>query len=185
MELGSLTNNFILDGQDNNSVSENVQELSTQIARPSVDAIGEFKVITSQYSADTGRSAGGVISVTTKLVQTSFMASRMNTCEIVCSMQTTSFRIDWEGENHSVFRINLAVISVDLSFANARFFFFDYEGTRIRLGCAENRYGSLAVEKAGTFLRILVRRFSSAVKSTNLKYGWDTVRTIRSSGSTL
>src|SRR5215831_15034874 len=62
----SLTNNFILDGQDNNSISENVQELSTQVARPSVDAIGEFKVITSQYSADTGRSAGGVVSVTTK-----------------------------------------------------------------------------------------------------------------------
>ena len=57
----SLTNDFILDGQDNNSISENVQELSTQVARPSVDAIGEFKVITSQYSADIGRSAGGVV----------------------------------------------------------------------------------------------------------------------------
>ncbi len=33
----SLQNNFVLDGIDNNSFSENVQELTTQIVRPSVD----------------------------------------------------------------------------------------------------------------------------------------------------
>jgi hypothetical protein len=37
----SLQNNFLLDGLDNNSISENVQELSTQVVRPSVDAIQE------------------------------------------------------------------------------------------------------------------------------------------------
>src|SRR5919202_5901764 len=31
----SLQNNFVLDGVDNNSISENVQELTTQVARPS------------------------------------------------------------------------------------------------------------------------------------------------------
>ena len=29
-----LENNFLLDGVDNNSISENVQELTTQVARP-------------------------------------------------------------------------------------------------------------------------------------------------------
>ena len=47
----SLQNNFLLDGLDNNSISENVQELTTQVSRPSVDSIGEFKVVTSAYSA--------------------------------------------------------------------------------------------------------------------------------------
>ena len=64
--MRSLANNFLLDGLDNNSISENVQELTTQVSRPSVDSIGEFKVVTSAYSAEFGRSPGAAISVTTK-----------------------------------------------------------------------------------------------------------------------
>ncbi len=41
--IRSLYNNFILDGQDNNSISTNVQEFSTQVSRPSIDSLGEFK----------------------------------------------------------------------------------------------------------------------------------------------
>jgi hypothetical protein len=62
----SLQNNFILDGVDNNTFSENVQELSTQAVRPSVDDIEEFKVITNPYSAEYGRSPGAAVVVTTK-----------------------------------------------------------------------------------------------------------------------
>ena len=62
----ALQNNFLLDGVDNNSISENVQELTTQVSRPSVDAIQEFKVVTSPYSAEYGRSPGAAISVSTK-----------------------------------------------------------------------------------------------------------------------
>ena len=39
----SLQNNFLLDGVANNSFSTNVQELTTQISRPSVDAISELR----------------------------------------------------------------------------------------------------------------------------------------------
>jgi Carboxypeptidase regulatory-like domain/TonB-dependent Receptor Plug Domain/TonB dependent receptor-like, beta-barrel len=62
----SLSNNFLLDGVDNNSISTNVQELTTQVSRPSIDAIQEFKVVTSPYSVEFGRSPGAAISVTTK-----------------------------------------------------------------------------------------------------------------------
>ncbi|PYT45190.1 MAG: TonB-dependent receptor, partial [Acidobacteria bacterium] len=62
----SLQNNFVLDGVDNNSFSENVQELTTQIVRPSVDAIQEFKIATNPYSAENGRSPGSLVTVTTK-----------------------------------------------------------------------------------------------------------------------
>ena len=54
----SLQQNFLLDGVDNNSISENVQELTSQVSRPSVDSIQEFKVVTSPYSAEYGRVAG-------------------------------------------------------------------------------------------------------------------------------
>jgi outer membrane receptor protein involved in Fe transport len=62
----SLQNNFMLDGVDNNSISTNVQELSTQVSRPSVDAINEFRVVTSAFAAEYGRAPGAAISVTTK-----------------------------------------------------------------------------------------------------------------------
>jgi hypothetical protein len=62
----SLQNNFMLDGVDNNSISTNVQELSTQVSRPSIDAIDEFKVVTSPFTAEYGRAPGGAIVVTTK-----------------------------------------------------------------------------------------------------------------------
>jgi TonB-dependent Receptor Plug Domain len=62
----SLQNNFLLDGVDNNSISTNVQELSTQVSRPSIDSIGEFKVVTSPFTAEYGRAPGGAIVVTTK-----------------------------------------------------------------------------------------------------------------------
>lgn len=62
----SLQNNFLLDGVDNNSISTNVQELTTQVSRPSIDAIQEFKVVTTPYAAEYGRSPGATVSVTTK-----------------------------------------------------------------------------------------------------------------------
>ena len=63
--IRQLENNFLLDGVDNNSISENVQELTTQVARPSVDALQEFKIITNPYSAEYSRG-GAVISVISK-----------------------------------------------------------------------------------------------------------------------
>src|SRR5262249_35699211 len=49
-------NNFMLDGIDNNS-----NDNAGAILRTSIDAIEEFKVQTSTYSAEFGRSAGAVI----------------------------------------------------------------------------------------------------------------------------
>lgn len=61
-----LQNNFLLDGIDNNSFSENLQELSVQVVQPPPDALQEFKIQTRTYSAEFGNSAGAVVNATIK-----------------------------------------------------------------------------------------------------------------------
>ncbi|MBV8828522.1 MAG: TonB-dependent receptor, partial [Acidobacteriaceae bacterium] len=61
------TNNIMLDGIDNNTIATNggigVNGINYT---PSVDAMNEFKVITNNYSAEFGRSAGTIVSATIK-----------------------------------------------------------------------------------------------------------------------
>ncbi len=54
-------NNFLLDGMDNNQVSDNLVGFS-----PSVDAIQEFSLITQNASAEFGNFQGGVVSTSIK-----------------------------------------------------------------------------------------------------------------------
>lgn len=54
-------NLFLLDGVDNNDTGN-----SQLIVVPGIDSIQEFKVQTSAYSAEYGRSAGGLVNVSTK-----------------------------------------------------------------------------------------------------------------------
>lgn len=59
-------NNFIIDGVDNNSHIMGMQDRKAQVMIPSLDAVHEFKVETSNYSAELGRSSGAVMNVTVK-----------------------------------------------------------------------------------------------------------------------
>jgi hypothetical protein len=57
----SNSNNFVLNGIDNNNHNTNGAGFT-----PSIDAIQEFKILTGTYSAEFGRMSGGQVSVTTK-----------------------------------------------------------------------------------------------------------------------
>ena len=54
-------NNQLIDGMDNNE-----RAIGTIGVKPSIDAIAEVKVQTSNYTAETGRTAGGVVNILTK-----------------------------------------------------------------------------------------------------------------------
>ena len=137
----SLQNNFVLDGVDNNSISTNVQELTTQIARPSVDSINEFKVSTNPYNAENGRSPGALISVTTKGGSNDFHGTvyefhRNRVFDANNFFLNRAGRP--KGQNiQNQFGGNLGGPILK----NRAFFFFNYEGTRIRKG--QTRIGNV------------------------------------------
>jgi hypothetical protein len=59
-------NNFILDGVDNNSQVLGMEDRKAQVLIPSLDAVEQFQIQTSNYSAEYGRNAGAVMNVTIK-----------------------------------------------------------------------------------------------------------------------
>jgi hypothetical protein len=142
-------NNFLLDGVDNNSNDNaDVSILS------SVDAIAEFKIQTSNYSAEFGRTGGAVINATTKSGTNKFHGSA------------------WE------FLRNDALDSAQYGFGSAvpkapykqnqfgatlggpikkekAFFFLDYEGTRIHSATLDFATVPTPAEAKGDFSDIL------------------------------
>src|SRR5439155_12703895 len=63
-------NNFLLDGIDNNETW-----LNSVVVFPSIDALEEFKVQTSTYSAEFGRSSGGVVNIQIKSGTNAFLCN--------------------------------------------------------------------------------------------------------------
>jgi hypothetical protein len=64
--MRSTYNNFLLDGLDNNAYGTSNQGYSAQLVQLNPDAIAEFKVITSNYSAEYGRVGGAVVNAVMK-----------------------------------------------------------------------------------------------------------------------
>jgi hypothetical protein len=62
----SINQYYALDGTDNNNYQGGLTSGQAYTVGPSPDAIQEFKVQTSNYSAEFGQSAGGVVNVITK-----------------------------------------------------------------------------------------------------------------------
>ncbi len=59
-----VQNSYLLDGIDNRNRILGFDKNSAQIIQPIIDAIQEFKVQTSTFSAEFGQAAGGVVNVT-------------------------------------------------------------------------------------------------------------------------
>ncbi len=64
------SNNYLLDGGDNNDPQISVASLV-----PNPDALEEFSILTNNYSAEYGRNAGGVINAITKAGSNQFKGS--------------------------------------------------------------------------------------------------------------
>jgi len=147
----SLQNNFLLDGVDNNSISTNVQELSTQVSRPSIDAIGEFKVVTSPFTAEYGRASGGAIVVTTKSGANRISGTAYDYFrnEAFDSRSFFAKRANQEkpANDQNQFGGNVGGPII----RNRAFFFADFEGTRITQGVLRTGNVATADQRNGIF----------------------------------
>jgi carboxypeptidase family protein/TonB-dependent receptor-like protein len=149
----SLQNNYVLDGVDNNSISENVQELTTQVARPSVDSIQEFKVSTNPYSAENGRSPGALVSVTTKSGGTNFHGTlyEFHRNRVFDANNFFNNRAGVKKPQNIQNQFGGNIGGPVWPVKNSLFFFFNYEGTRIRKGVTRLGNVPLANERIGDF----------------------------------
>jgi outer membrane receptor protein involved in Fe transport len=147
----SLQNNFLLDGVANNSFSTNVQELTTQLSRPSVDAIDEFKVVTSPYAAEYGWSPGAAIIVNTKSGTNQF---RGTVYDFYRDDRLDSINYFAKAANQPKAKNKQNQFGGNLGGPLMRgraFFFADYEGTRLEQGVLRTGNVMTAAQRSGVF----------------------------------
>jgi hypothetical protein len=132
------TNDVLLDGIDNNTMATTGGIGVTGINYiPSVDAVAEFKVKTNNYSAEFGRSAGTIVSATTKSGTNQFHSAIW---EFVRNekFDANNFFSNAAGSPRQPFKQNQfgltfggpVVLPKLYNGRNKTFFFVDYEGLR-------------------------------------------------------
>ena len=122
-------NNFMLDGVDNNETW-----LQTVVIFPSVDALDEFKLQTSTYSAEFGRSLGGVVNLQIKSGTNAMRGSAFE-FHRNDAFDANNFFNNRAGRQKPDFKQNQFGGTLGGALLRDQTFFFaDYQGHRERLG---------------------------------------------------
>ncbi|HEU5337607.1 MAG TPA: carboxypeptidase-like regulatory domain-containing protein [Terriglobales bacterium] len=118
-------NNFILDGMDNNQVSDNLLGYT-----PAPDAIQEFNLITNNASAEFGDFQGGIVSTTIKSGTNSFHGDLWEYFRNDV-LNANSWENNFAGTKKATLRWNMFGGTIGGPvIKNKLFFFFDYQGQR-------------------------------------------------------
>ena len=126
--LRSTFNNFLIDGVDNNAYGTSNQGFSNQVMQPSPDAIGEFKVVTNNMSAEYGRAAGATINVNYRSGTNAIHGSAWEFLRDT-SLNATGFFKPTTGKPE-LDRHQFGGVVGGPIVKNRAFFFGDYEGLR-------------------------------------------------------
>src|SRR5262245_49194958 len=127
--------NVLLDGIDNSSrASGGPLGFQAQAVKPSVDAVGEFKVVTSNNSAEYGYRMGGKVLVSTKSGSNDFHGSLYEFLRND-KLDGANFFANRSGSKKPTLRQNQFGATIGGPIVrNNTFFFFSYQGTRISRG---------------------------------------------------
>lgn len=146
-------NEVTLDGVDNNTVSNAGSIGRNGIAlTPSVDAVQEFKVKTSSFSAEFGHAAGAVINATIKSGTNQFHGTVFEFLRND-KLDATNFFTNAASQSKPAFHQNQFGAAVGGPIIhNKTFFFGDYQGTRVaRAGGSSINDVPPAALRAGDF----------------------------------
>ena len=138
-------NSFLLDGAYNVD-----SKLNTPAVRPPVDAIAEFKVLTTGYDASFGRNAGAQVNVITK----SGTNNLSGTAYGFFRTKEMNARNFFAPKNEPAPDYNRTQAGFSLGGAitqNRTFFFVDYEATRLAEGVTKVTNVPTAAEREGDF----------------------------------
>lgn len=124
-------NNFLLNGVDNNVNVIDFLNQTAFVVGPSVEAIGEMRVLTNGYNAEYGRGAGGVVNVTLKSGTNELHGTLFEILQNA-ALDANRWEYNGSGTNRGAFRQNQFGAAVGGPIKKNRTFIFgDYQGTRI------------------------------------------------------
>jgi Carboxypeptidase regulatory-like domain/TonB dependent receptor/TonB-dependent Receptor Plug Domain len=156
--MNTVFNNYLLDGITNNNMTADFGNGNSFTLKPPPDGLSEFKVETANYSAEYGRSGGAVINAVTKSGQNSFFGDvwEYNRNAYFDAedyfLKKAGLRRPKYNRNQFGFSLGGPVVIPRLySGKDKTFFFFDYEGTRIRQGQAYTSSVPTALEQSSGF----------------------------------
>jgi hypothetical protein len=122
-------NNYLLDGVDNNETW-----LQTVVVFPSIEALDEFKMQTSTYSAEFGKSLGGVVNIQIKSGANQVHGDAFD-FERNSALDANNFFNNRAGRAKPDFTQHQFGATLGGPIISDRTFFFaDYQGTRINQG---------------------------------------------------
>ena len=147
-------NNFILDGVDNNVNVVDYYNGASFVAQPPPDGLAEFKVQTSNYSAEIGHGAGAVVNASLKSGTNKLHGSAWE------YLRNTAFDAhDWNNEALPVpdYHENQFGATLGLPVLRNKIFFFgDVQANRIVFNETSNNVSvPTALERTGDFSELL------------------------------
>lgn len=131
--LRSSYNNFALDGVENNAYGTSNQGFSNQVVQLSPDAVGEFRVITNNFSAEYGRAGGAVINAAYRSGTNNYHFTLWHFLRNR-ALNATGFFKPQTGEKPDLKQNQFGLSGGGPIVKNRLFFFADYEGLRQKQG---------------------------------------------------
>lgn len=149
-------NNFILDGVDNNSQVLGMEDRKAQVLIPSLDAVQEFQIQTSNYSAEFGRNAGAVMNVsiksgTNKLRGTAYEFLRHDAFDARDAFDYTDRDGDGKADPDVLRRHQFGFTMGGPIRTNRTFYFGSVEGLRVRSNSSALSTVPTLAERSGVF----------------------------------
>jgi len=151
------TGDILLDGVTS-TVSHNISTIPAVSAIPSVEGIQEFKIQTNAYSAEYGRSGGGLVTLVTKSGTNTLHGSVFEFLRNSV-FDANNFFQNRNGRPLASFKRNQFGASIGgpieipkvYNGKNKTFFFFNYEGQRVLAAAPALQTVPTALEKSGDF----------------------------------